>query len=571
LQLTTPELKGYDTVFPGENWFFFWRTSPSLWESKLREFNGASPILVPIYWGLHSDQPEQFDFGTYRPETDLKRLFEVIKSVGKEVSFLLPLTPAPFLPNGGLPSFLARNMLIDDNGLAHAVVDNDGRINKLYSFYDPRIFQSFRKFVWNIGQYFIKTGINCEIYGVQSYYLEDGELKSFFMDQSVVFQQGYSRYLKQIETDKSQNVAGSENYPDINEENMREEYAQQIKNLYTQVAEESLGGHWAGEIKYSFLGAAPKDIFSRSSDLWDHYSHFFKPMLKMMTKGMIPNSAILSPKVKQSSLTTAMNNIVTTSFIKSHINNDLYDDDFDMSFMPLIFFNLYNIQNHDRSGLREYIKRRYTWCFREYDNFQFHVEEMDHKIHAFSLKNETIQGVTSILKLFLNGGKILVDKSGASEEILNRFNNFFIENDIKTEKVNYVTIVEKAQLGEGLFVTYEGERLAEAATIKKYNFWDTVINFLSINHLEVQADENVFYFWKIRTSNAYELNYQEIRRVYFYNTTSYKKKVSIPNHKNFAFLKSIDENHVNLKTNTLGVEVELLPGGSVNIDFGYFE
>ena len=78
MQLTTPELKEYDTVFPGENWFYFWRTSPSLWESKLREFSGAQPILVPIYWGLHSEQPEKFDFGTYKPETDLKRLYEVI-------------------------------------------------------------------------------------------------------------------------------------------------------------------------------------------------------------------------------------------------------------------------------------------------------------------------------------------------------------------------------------------------------------------------------------------------------------------------------------------------------------
>jgi hypothetical protein len=571
LQLTTPELKEYDTVFPGENWFFFWRTSPSLWETKLREFTGAQPILIPIYWGLHSEQPDQFDFGTYRPETDLKRLFEVTKSIGKEVSFIVPLTPAPFLPNGGLPSFLARNMLIDDNGLAHAVVDNDGRINKMYSFYDPRIFQSYRKFVWNLGQYFVKSGINCEIFGVQSNYLEGGKLKSFFMDQSVVFQQGFSRYLKQIETDKQQNVEGSENYPDFNEEDQKIEYANQIKNLYSQVAKESLGGHWAGEINYAFLGSSPTDIFSRSSDLWDHYSHFFNPMFNIVTKGVIPNSSILSPKVKVSSLTKAMNDIVTSAFIKSHINGDLYEDDFDMSFMSLVFFHLYGVSANNGTGLKEYIKRRYTWCLRELEAYEFFHEELDHKVHSFSLKEQDLKGVTSILKLFLNGGKILVDKSGADEAILNRFNNFFIENDIQIEKVNYVTMVEKAKLGEGLFVTYEGSKLVEAPTIKKYNFWDTIINFLNIQHMEVQADDHVFFHWKVRNSNAYELNYQEIRRAYFYNTTSYKKKVHIPNHKNFAFLKSIDENHVTLKTNTLGVDLELLPGGYVTLDFGYFE
>jgi len=572
LQLTTPELKEYDTVFPGENWFFFWRTSPSLWETKLREFPGSTPIFIPLYWGLHNENPEQFDFGTYRPETDLKRLFEVAQSVGKDLSFVLPLTPAPFLPNGGLPSFLSRNMLIDENGLAHAIVDNDGRINKLYSFYDPRIFQSYRKFVWNLGQYFVKTGINAEIFGVDSYYLKDHKLVSFFMDESVVFQQGYSRYLKQMETDKSQNVDGSENYPDSNQKNLALEYALQIKDLYSQVAQESLGGVWSGVLKYSFLGSAPEDIFSRSSDLWDHYSHFFEPMFEMMSKGVIPSSAVLSPKVKSTSLTKAMNDIVTSSFIKSHIQSDLFDDEYEMSLSPLVFFNLFNkVEEKDDTGLKEYIKRRYTWCLRVAPVYNFNNEEVDQKIYSFKLREIDIKGVTSVLKLFLNGGKIILDKSGANEEVLNRFNNFFIENDIQIEKVNYVTKIEKAKLGEGLFVSYDGEQLSSAATMKKYNFWDTVINFLQIYHLDVQTDDHVFFFWKVRTSNAYELNYQEIRRIYLYNTTSYKKKVHIPNHKNFAFLKSLDQNHAEVSTNSLGVDLELLPGATVALDFGFYE
>ena len=76
LQLTTPELIEYDSVFPGENWFFYWKTSPSLWKNKLQEYRGPTPIFVPIYWGFHNENPDQFDFGTFRPETDLKRLHD---------------------------------------------------------------------------------------------------------------------------------------------------------------------------------------------------------------------------------------------------------------------------------------------------------------------------------------------------------------------------------------------------------------------------------------------------------------------------------------------------------------
>ncbi len=106
MQLTTPELREYDTVFPGENWFFYWRTSPSLWETKLREYQGPHPIFVPVYWGLHSENPDQYDFGNYRPETDIARLFKIAKDVGRELSIVIPTTPTPFLANGGLPSYI---------------------------------------------------------------------------------------------------------------------------------------------------------------------------------------------------------------------------------------------------------------------------------------------------------------------------------------------------------------------------------------------------------------------------------------------------------------------------------
>jgi len=573
LQLTTPEIREYDTVFPSENWFFFWRTSPSLWESKLRDYKGSNPIFIPLYWGLHNENPEQFDFGTMRPETDLKRLYEVVKSVGREISFVLPITPAPFLPNGGLPSFLARNMLIDEDGLAHAVVDNDGRINKLYSFYDPRIFQSYRKYIWSLGQFFIREGIDAEVLGVDCFYLnKKNQPISFFHDNSIVFQQGFSRYLKQMQTDRNQNVEGSEDYPVLSEADQKIEYANQIKNLYKQVAEENLGGSWGGVLNYCFLGASTKDIFSRSSDLWEHYSHFFQPLFEMVVNDYVPNSALLSPKVKQSPVSQALTDIISTQFIQSHREDELYEDDYDMNLTSLIFFNLYTSVNSAMdTGFLQYIKRRYSWCYRVKKEIKFDYEEVDQKVYCFKLSEMDLSGVSSLIKYFLNGGKILVDKSNAKPELLGRFSNFFIENDIQIEKVNYVTNVEKAKLGEGVIIAYEGDKLINTPTIKRHNFWDTIINFLGIHHMDVQGDEAVYNFWKSRTSNAYELNYQEIRRLFLYNTTSYKKKVQIPNHKNFALLKTVDEKNVNMRSNTLGVEVELLPGGSVAIDYGYYE
>mgnify|MGYP000167235942 CR=1 FL=1 len=219
----------------------------------------------------------------------------------------------------------------------------------------------------------------------------------------------------------------------------------------------------------------------------------------------------------------------------------------------------------------QYIKRRYSWCYRLKEEIKFDYEEVDQKIYCFHLKEMDLKDFSSLIKYFLNGGKILVNTSGANQDILNRFKSFFLENDIQVEKVNYVTTVEKAKLGEGIIIAYEGDKLKDSPTIKRHNFWDTIINFLGIHHIDIQSDETVYNFWKSRTSNAYELNYQEIRRLYLYNTTSYKKRVQIPNHKNFALLKTVDEKNVETKSNTLGLELELLPGGSIAIDYGYYE
>ena len=107
--------------------------------------------------------------------------------------------------------------------------------------------------------------------------------------------------------------------------------------------------------------------------------------------------------------------------------------------------------------------------------------------------------------------------------------------------------------------------------MKKVGFWQTMIKYLELRHLDLQVDEGVYYFWKHRVSNTYELDYEEIRRVSLYNPTSYKKKVHIVSSKNFAFLKSVDEQNVNVKSTPIGIDVELLPSGAVSLDFGYFE
>lgn len=579
MQLTTPELKTYDTVFPGETWFLYWRTSPSLWESKLREYQGATPIFIPLYWGLHSEHPDQFDFGTYRPETDLKRLSEAITASGKEAIFILPLVPAPFLPNGGVPSYVAKNIIINDDGLGCSVVDNEGRLNKLFSFYDPRVFQSFRKFVWNIGQYFSQKGISFEMYGADFGYLKEGIFSSYFYDKSVAFEQGFHRYLKQVEETEP------ENYERLKEDfsyedTLKKKYANMIKDLYFQSAKESVPANWSGDLKFAFLGGCPDDIFARSSDMWEYHGDFFDPLFSVVVNNIVPVSTLLSPTMRKPILTRALKDVVSHNFLMSKLDNSIYDEDLQVSFRPLVYFDLYlnneSKQSSDlinKGGIKYFFDREYHWMYRlNFSPFEFTGEEEDHhKINFFFGRLMDKKSFNEMLKLFLNGGKIFLDMNGLSTELDNKLNVFLTENSISVEKINYLTPILKAQIGEGKLITFDNDKLATNNTMKKVGFWQTMIKYLELRHLNLQVDDGVYYFWKHRVSNTYELDYEEIRRVSFYNPTSYKKKVHIVSSKNFAFLRSVDEQNVNVKSTPIGIDVELLPGGAVSLDFGYFE
>jgi hypothetical protein len=98
-----------------------------------------------------------------------------------------------------------------------------------------------------------------------------------------------------------------------------------------------------------------------------------------------------------------------------------------------------------------------------------------------------------------------------------------------------------------------------------------MFKFLSLNHPEVHSEKEVFGLWRIRATSPHELNYLDVRRVNFYNPTSYKKSVMVQTQKKFAFMKVIDPLHASAKMTSDGVEVELLPNGTLALDFGHYE
>lgn len=579
MQLTTPEMKEHDAVFPGENLFFYWRTSPSLWESKFREYQGANPIIVPIYWALHSEYNDQYDFGSHKPETDLKRLLECARKTGRQLIFALPLTPTPFLTNGGIPSYLARNLSLNKEGLAVSVIDDTNKINRCYSFYDPRIFQAFRKFAWNLGQYFSQNGIDVPIYGLDSMREEEGHIVSFFNDHSQVFEGGFNRYIKQIQDSEPHKVQKLVEEPSY-ENDLKLEYSELIRSLYRDAAQESMAASWSGELKICLLGASTLDIFRRSSDSWESESEYYRPLMNAIVNDVLPSSVLLSHNLKSKTLKKSLSEIVTSSFVAQKMTDSYFDDDFSLQFKPLVFFELFDggvghfsleraMQN---SGLKFFFNKEYPWSYKFNKNLDVELDDIDDtSVFMFFGHRLDQKNFNKVLKLFMNGMRVFLDVADLDEDFVKKLEVFYAENDLATERVNYISPIVKASLGEGVLITYDSSKLLETSLVKRASFWETVMKFLKIKHLKVEADTGIEYFWKTRSSNTYELNYEEIRRLSLYNPTSYKRKVHVITSQNFAFIKSLDQFNVELNSTPLGIDLVLLPSGSINLDFGYFE
>jgi len=509
----------------------------------------------------------------------LGKISECARAAGKEVIFLVTVSPLPFLINGGIPSYLARNLSINKDGLAISVVDANDRINRIYSFYDPKIFQAFRKFSWNVGQYFSQLGIPNAIYGLDTCRIEDEHIVSYFQDHSQVFEGGFNRYIKQLQETNPEKIHNLKSNPEY-EKVLKSEYSELISNLYIDAAKETLAGSWNGVIRTCLMGGATKDIFRRSHDRWETERDYFNPLMKCVVNKVYPSSILINHKIKKGSLGKALRDIISTPLIQSHLSKDYYEDDATLSFQPLVFFELTDAgKGHfsfekamDKSGIKYYFEKEFPWSYKISKEFNVDPDDLDpHTVFFFFGARLDAVSFNELIKLFLNGVRIFLDTAGLDNHLVKKLDTFYTENEIPLEKINYISPVTKAGLGDGLIITYDSDKLKDTSLMKRSGFWEKMVNYLEVRNLKVQADEDVEFFWKVRQSNTYELNYEEIRRVSFYNPSSYKRKARVNASSNFAFIKSVDQVNVEVKSTPIGIDIFFMPGASVTLDFGYFE
>lgn len=572
--LTTPVPRDFDTVFPGENWFFYWKTSASLWRMKLQEFPGTK-VIIPINWSFHSETGDQFDFDDHRPETNLLKLVEIAKEVGKQVIFFLPLTPAPFLPNGGLPHLLARSLALNSEQMAYGVIDADDNLIKIYSFFDPRVFEAFDRFVKKLGYYFAQNKIASDVWGIRSGYFQDGHFHSFLEDSSKTFEQAFGRFLQ---GKKAENQTISP----LEEQQFSFEFNKTVQDLYITNARESIGVNFEGSLDVAFLGASTAKFLKRLSGTLTSID-YTSELYESLAKDIIPSSVLISHRLKKGVLARELNDLVANSYLPARLSaNSSYDFEDIAVFSPLSFFKVYErvdgissmFQSWEQLGLWKYLRSQFGWSYKviSSDTLKLHENKNPYQENVLLFHGHDVDRTifNFILKTFMNGGRIILNRSGLSEEYNKRFETFFLENSLQVEKVNFKIPIQNISLGEGRLVFIDGDKFEDISDFDFQEFWIKIVSTFSLLHVPIQNVEGIDYYWRTRPTSMNELKFEEIRRLSLYNPTSYRKKIKMNLSRNFVVYKVIDEINVIVQTFPNELEIELSPEGSVIVDFGVF-
>ena len=577
MSLTTPVIRDEDSVFPGENWFLYWKTSASLWKTKIESRNDLGTILVPINWSFHSDTGDSYDFAVEKPETDLNKLVKIVEDCGKKIILLVPISPCPFLPNGGVPSLIARNTLIDAKGKIKSFLDQDGFLNRMYSFFDPRVYRAYGKFTRALGNYITQSGISCDVYGLDCGQITADGFLSTFEDFSEAFNSGFSRFVeaKQEEFNNTSQIVMTPEKEYL----LKYEFTEMIKGIYFDSCYEGLSGNWEGVVRGGMIGGSNEDFFKRLNNK-DSHSQYAHDILESVSLDVLPSSILLPTRLKKGILGKMFQNLVLYSFAENLFSENSFEDDNSAQFRPKRFFEVYDITpdippdtvGWADLGLWDYLQENFSWCFSDKGEQQFQWSEesdMD-KVYFFHGITMNQRLFHNILKTFMGGGKVILNRSGLAPEFQKKLEAFFIENEITVEKVKFVTNIYNASLGEGRLLILDGDVLVDLEHKKLEDFWGKVIGSFETNHILVTPPNGIQVSWRSRSCTKSELNFEEMRRMDIFNPSSYKKKFSYPIPGNFKLIKVLDEDKVEFFHGQKEIEIVLLPEGSVSLDFGVF-
>jgi hypothetical protein len=561
LSLLTPAPSDDASCSPGEGWFFYWRVAPSLWKTKLNLIPSRQPVIIPINWAFHTDDGYQYDFGARRPEANLAMLANLCRESGRSCLLFVPLGPLPFLVNGGLPSAVVDSPSQSELGIINACVTGQGEIHKMYSFYAPKVFQCYARFLNELGKYLSSNGVSAPVYGIECGYYNNKKFVPFHFDRSASFENSFRKYVVIKEEEEGAQKTRKE---------WIEPFEKTIMGLYQQECQKALAGFWEGNIRVAMLGGSTQDFLARiSPNATKRDQHYLEQLLRSNSEHVLPSSLLLSTTEKQGILQHALETLVdVNTLINSGRDNEQY------VLRPLQWFYLIDEKEEsvawEKCGLHSFLETNYPWSFchimpNQIDNDQDNGNQSYLFVSGAMIDSKML---SRLLKAFLSGKSLIIDSENLSSEMLRKIQFFRDENDLVTEEVRINCAVSCTSLGDAKMIILEGAELKQMGRDKTNEFWQKLVATIYNRTIKVDANQGVLQYWRSRPSTGIELKFEEVRRLSLFNPTSYKKKFSVLNPKWAYLSKIIDQEHCELDHRQHEIHGTLSPGGHISLDFG---
>ncbi len=536
-------------------WFNYWEIPHRSWNEFFESTEAQEFIFVPIHWGYHfSSETQNYDFHSNR-DFDLGYIEELSIEHQRDILFLIPMGPYSFDSVGGIPKHL-HHQAYDLNSVPRVIQNAKGELCKMPSFYSPEMYKEYSLFLRELCNSFKKRKSKKRIKGLVCGSLVGNKFENFFTDSSKTFLKAFDRYVNNSEL------------RDISLEDV-EDFRILVSDLFEQACEKQLKNYWDGNIEVVFHGGSSDDLLFRSGfGGFDNY--YFQELQTVVKDGFISSTNLLDETQKSHVFRNAFNEMMNFSYLESKVYDD-YHLETNLKFKPLILCRIFAPKEFELRvlGLSDFFKANYSNHYHIHSHPYKYLEGSTDQSLVFCFARYLGEGeFLEILKAFSKGEKIALDLSGMTLTQRRNLELFLLENNADKELLNIIGPVSCYHLNGGSLVTFESEHFQGVEGAKKDHFWKKMMDFFNLKSINLKAEYGISSFVLTREVSPFELNYEEVRRVYLYNFSNTKKKAFFKASKDLAFLKFTEATLAEVSSTPAGVEVVLKSEGQVILDFG---
>ena len=243
-----------------------------------------------------------------------------------------------------------------------------------------------------------------------------------------------------------------------------------------------------------------------------------------------------------------MADLVTTQFLEDCLDDGIVSEGLD-NFSCLNFMVMYKgsasefIPPWEKTGLYKNLNRffnqNYSKTARELPSVTDYDDESSDRVMMAPLCTFTLRDVQKVVYFFHQGEKLLLDTFQAPPEILSEIDTLSLNPEVKKQKISLDVDLTIYQKNNGVLLLWSSDEVRQKSEVLREDIWQSIFEALNLKNMSIQ-DEDVISFWRSRYPRSGELEYDEIRRVHFYNPTGMEKEIVAIVPQDFYLIKTLD-------------------------------